>query len=266
MNRRLVVSDLTATDRHQNVTSEISWFRRNIIWQRHSQLIIATVWPTLHLQLIVKHFSVLSRISAAAFGTVLRTSSHSHGNVRSLCPGQVKPPWSIDLKFLTIDCVGKISWCAKSKRNRLAMECFTGIGEIMLVTFPSVYTLPYLVLIFFLAGSHRHQTPDRSICTYDGLRILLRPRKCFWRSYFSKLHIEGFRNPQNSYFCHVYSNCSQNNALKFFFDGLETNKKFQRITVKIKVKELNRDDTFVPSSSQQPILTVRYHVPTENRK
>jgi hypothetical protein len=62
----------------------------------------------------------VSRASAAALSTVLRTTTLSYGNMRfsGNCPAETPQP--IKMKFSTIDYVDEITRCAKNGCNRLA--------------------------------------------------------------------------------------------------------------------------------------------------
>jgi hypothetical protein len=63
---------------------------------------------------------ILSRASAAALSTVLRTTTLSYGNMpfSGTCPAETPQP--IMIKFCTIDYVGDVTRYAKNGCNRLA--------------------------------------------------------------------------------------------------------------------------------------------------
>ena len=62
----------------------------------------------------------LSRASAAALSTVLRTTTLSYGNMRFSAIRPAETPQPIKMKFCTIDYVGELTRCAKNGCNRLA--------------------------------------------------------------------------------------------------------------------------------------------------
>ena len=62
----------------------------------------------------------LSRASAAALSTVLRTTTLSYGNMRFSGIHPAETPEPIKMKFCKIDYVGELTRCAKNGCNRLA--------------------------------------------------------------------------------------------------------------------------------------------------
>ena len=62
----------------------------------------------------------VSRASAAALSTVLRTTTLSYGNMRFSGIRPAETPQPIKMKFCTIDYVGELTRCAKNGWNRLA--------------------------------------------------------------------------------------------------------------------------------------------------
>jgi hypothetical protein len=62
----------------------------------------------------------ISRASAAALSTVLRTNTLSYANMRfsATCPAETPQP--IQMKFCMIDYVGEVTRCAENGCNRLA--------------------------------------------------------------------------------------------------------------------------------------------------
>ena len=94
---------------------------------------------------------VLSRASAAALCTVLRTTSLSEGNIRLLGVRQTETPWPIKTKSCTIDYVGKITKYAKNGWNRFSGGCSPYTWNILTILY---FTLPYLTF-FFLERSYR---------------------------------------------------------------------------------------------------------------
>ena len=69
---------------------------------------------------MIKNQTKLSRASAAALSTVLRTTTLAYGNMRfsGICPAENPQP--IKMKFGAIDYVGKLTRCAENGCNRLA--------------------------------------------------------------------------------------------------------------------------------------------------
>ena len=91
---------------------------------------------------------VLSRASAAALSTVLRTTSLSEGNMRFLGARQTETPWPIKTKFWTIDYLGEINRYAKNGWNRFSGDCSPYTWNIRIILY---LTLPF----FFLERSYR---------------------------------------------------------------------------------------------------------------
>jgi hypothetical protein len=89
----------------------------------------------------------LSRASAAALSTVLRTTTLSYANMpfSGACPAETPQP--INMKFCTIDYVGEVTRCAKNRCNRLAGGGPTDGWNITSKTF---LTIPYLTLLYLL--------------------------------------------------------------------------------------------------------------------
>jgi hypothetical protein len=60
-------------------------------------------------EVLVCSVKFTSRASAAVISTVLRTTMHSHGNMRFLGTCQTEISQPIKMKFCTIDYVGRIT-------------------------------------------------------------------------------------------------------------------------------------------------------------
>ena len=80
-----------------------------------------TRWVTwLSVKLDVFQMWQVSRASAAALSTVLRTTTLSYGNMRFSGIRPAETPQPIKMKFCKIDYVGELTRCAKNGWNRLA--------------------------------------------------------------------------------------------------------------------------------------------------
>jgi hypothetical protein len=116
-----------------------------------AQHVIASVWTDAFDDCRAVRCRTLSRASAAAFSTVLKTTALYFANMRfsGTCPAETPQP--IKMKFRTIDYVGEITRCAKNGYNRLAGGGPTDKWNITSNTFLTIhYTLPYFTLLYLL--------------------------------------------------------------------------------------------------------------------
>jgi hypothetical protein len=107
---------------------------------------------------------ISSRASAAALSTVLRTTTLSCRNMRFSGTYPAETPQPINMKFCTIEYVGKVTRCAKIDWNRL-IGCDP--AERWNITSKTFLTIPYLTLSFLLLNASTTQTAQ-PIYTHDG--------------------------------------------------------------------------------------------------
>jgi hypothetical protein len=114
---------------------------------KFTPLLIQANQPYLSLLIQAQH-SILSRASAAALSTVLRTTTLSYGNMRFSGTCQAETPQPIKMKFCTIDEVGEVTRCSKNGWNRFAGGGPTDRWNIASKTFLTILylTLPFLFL------------------------------------------------------------------------------------------------------------------------
>ena len=145
----------------------------------------------------------LSRASAAALSTVLRTTTLSCGNMRfsGIRPAEIPQP--IKMKFCTIDYVGELTGCAKSDCNRLAGGGPTDRWNIT-STFVLYFTLPYLFYSCMPLQPERLNRFERTVAQTTWFAV----RKCFLGVALIRNYISS-QNPRKSQIlepgCQVFS-------------------------------------------------------------
>ena len=142
-----------------------------------------------HVSIMVQQ---LSRASAAALSTVLRTTTLSYGNMRFSGIRPAETPQPIKMKFCTIDYVGGLTRFAKNDCNRLAGGGPTHRWNITSI-FVLYLTLLYLTFFFLYASTAQTAQP---IYTHDSSNDAVCYKEVpFGGRAVMKLHL-GVKTPQ----------------------------------------------------------------------
>ena len=164
----------------------------------------------------------LSRASAAALSTVLRTTTLSYGNMRFSGIRPAETPQPIKMKFCKIDYVGELTRCAKNGCNRLA-----GGGPTHRWNITSIF-VQYFTFFFSCMPLQPKRLNRFARTTSQTMRFAV--RKCLLGGRVDTKLQFGVKTPKTSTFVTGMPNFQPNKYTRITFERYEIDEKCKQTT------------------------------------